>query len=558
MDNSPQQGFVLGDWRVSPDEGQLARGSQIERLEPKVMEVLVYLAAHPGQVISRDELERKIWRGALVGYDAVSATILKLRKALNDDARQPRLIATIPKKGYQLIGPVQFPANGLQADNVQETVPAAKVAFLSRFLVNPRRLIVVGLIAALAALLVWRMPGLTGSSSLPSIVVMPIESLDSNERQGRMADGLTEDIITDLSRLSNLMVLSSNTGFYLKTQPQTTQALREALQVDYVLKGNIRTLGDDIRINLQLINARNGFNVWAQRYDRRRRDIFAIQDDIAKSLVEVLAIEQTLQEKQKVVRRPTHNLEAYEQFLKGQRFSREQTRQANAQAQAAYQQAIRLDPAYGRAYGALAYTLALDYRRGWTDSPAESIERALEMAQQGVQLDPSSPYTHWSLGFVHLRRQEHELARQAVLESIRVAPNFSDGYGLLALIHNGLGEARLALEYVQRGMQLDPFYSWHYLFNAGYSHYLLGHYAQAVEYLEQAQSRNEQVMPIKLVLAASYVRLNRMEDAEWEAEQIRMLDPSETISHIDKSITLKVPKLKAAYLEDLRKAGMPE
>ena len=358
--------------------------------------------------------------------------------------------------------------------------------------------------------------------------------------------------------MSNLMVFASNTTFKYKGREITPQALRDELNVDYVLNGSARRYGNEIRINVQLTDAQTGINMWAQRYDRKVTEVFAVQDEVTTSLVEALAIKLSSQEKQRLAQRATNNLTAYEHFLEGQRTSKEQSKEANAQAREAYRKAIEVDPTYGRAYGALAYTLGLDYRHGWTDTPVENLERALGLAEQGVELDSSIPQTYWSLGYVYLRRNEYEKARKAAAESIRIAPNYADGYGLLALINNGLGQADKALEYATRGMQLNPYYTWDYLFNVGFAQYLLGNNAEAIDALEKAQERNENAIPIKLILAASYVQAGRMDDAEWTTEQMQVLNPATSLTQQANTMALSEPRLKSMLLDDLRKAGLPE
>jgi TolB-like protein/DNA-binding winged helix-turn-helix (wHTH) protein len=556
MGNLNQKGFVIGDWKVSPAESVLSRGSEIVRLEPKVMEVLVYLASRPGDVVTREELERDVWRGALVGYDAVTATVIKLRKALQDNAKQPRMIVTVPKRGYQLIVAVTDTTDENVAATVSQSPATQTITSNNLFRYLP--MVVLGIFVV--AILMFIFTQIAGQShkARPLIVVLPIENIDDNEEYDVFVDGITEDIITDLSRMSNLTVFASATTFKYRNQKITPQALGDELNVDFVLSGSARRNGDDIRINVQLINADNGLNVWAQRYDRKVVEVFAVQDEITSSLVEALAVQLSSREKQHLAQRTTNNLEAYEHFLEGQRISRQQTRQSNAQAREAYRRAIELDPTYGRAYGALAYTLALDYRHGWTDTPVQNLDRALELAEKGIAFDDSVPQTHWSLGYVYLRRNEYEKALKAAEDSIRVAPNYADGYGLLALISNALGNANRALEYATRGMQLNPYYTWDYLLNVGFAHYLLGNYQQAIESLEKAQTRNENAIPVKLFLAATYVNTGMQDDAEWAIEQILVLNPSSSILHLSNTMVLTVPNLKAKLLDDLRKAGLPE
>ena len=566
---------MIDDWKVIPSEGIVSRAGESVRLEPKVMDVLLHLASHPGEVISRDQLEREVWRGMVVGYDAVTATVIKLRKALQDDARHSRIIKTVPKRGYQLIATIspltesrpsaQVHADPVGATELTEARPASTSteSATSTAAIKSKSTLLFPAIAALSVVLIvmaisWLQITGKQENSSTSIIVMPIENLDSNQQYEVFVDGVTDDIITDLSRITNLKVFASATSFKYKDQQTTPRELREEIGVDYVLTGNARRHGDDIRINMQLTNTENGINVWAQRYARKVVDVFAVQDEITSSVIDALAIKLSSSKKQQLAQRATSNLQAYEYFLEGQRVSRQQTRQTNAQAREAYRKAIELDPTYGRAYGALAYTLVLDYRHGWTDTPMQNLERALELAQKAVSFDDAIPQTYWSLGYVYLRRKEYNNALKAAEDSIRVSPSYADGYGLLALISNALGQAKKALEYATRGMQLNPYYTWDYLFNAGFAQYMLGNFPEAINFLEQAQTRNENAIPVKLILAASYVKANRLDDAQWAVEQITMLNSQTTISHLQTTFVLTEPELKAKVLDDLRKAGLPE
>ena len=532
------------------------------------MDVLLYLAAHQGEVVSREELEKEVWRDVIVGYDAITATVLKLRKALQDDAKNPQIVKTVPKRGYQLVAPVisnrkdtSSPISAAHSEgtptNIQDENSATVSTLQNRQSILIASITVVSLVLIFLTML-WTQSPKQVIDTPTSIVVIPIENLGNSEQYEIFVDGITDDIITDLSRIATLKVFASATSFNYKGQQVTPQLLREELGVDYVLTGNARRQGEDIRINIQLTNTESGTNVWAQRYARKAVDVFAMQDDITNRIIEKLAVKLSPQEKQNLSQRTTDNLEAYEHFLQGQRVSRQQTRQSNALAREAYRRAIELDPTYGRAYGALAYTLALDYRHGWTDTPLQNLDRALELAQKGLSFDDAIPQTYWSLGYVFLRRKEYHKALKASEDAIRVSPSYADGYGLLALINNGLGKADKALEYATRGMQLNPYYTWDYLFNAGFAHYMMGNYEKAIEFLEKAQTRNENAIPIKIVLAASYVNVDRIDDAEWAVDQIMMLNPQTTLSHQETTSVLIDPELKAKTLEDLRKAGLPE
>ena len=558
---SGQKGFVIDGWTVSPSEGLLSRGGDTVRLEPKTMEVLVYFASRPNEVITRDELERDVWHGALVGYDAVTNTVIKLRKALQDDARHPRCIATIPKKGYQLIASISDIEDTQQSRETKVTEtspvtkPANKIEAQSSYKVFISVVIFIGI--TLLAVVWWWPAGNDQAAELPSIVVLPFENLSDDPKQEYLADGITEDIITDLSRISNLLVIASNTSIKYKNKQVTAEEVGSDLDVGFALKGTVRQVGNQIRVNAQLIDTKTGFNAWAARYDRKLTEVFAVQDEVTKSIANALAVKITQQEKQRLASVTTNSLEAYDFFQEGQRFYKIVTKESMEQAREMYRKAIELDPRYGRAYGAMAVTLAVDFRRSWTDSPQATLDYALELAQKAVELDDATPQTYFALGFVLLQRKEYEAAELAARHSVEIAPNFADGYGLLSLIYAYINKPEQSIKINKKAIRLNPYYTYEYLTSYGIAYYSLGDYAGSIKALEEAQERNSNAIQIKLYLAASYIRVGRQQDAEWIIEEIKVLNPTATIG----SLRITAPfsnDLKKLILEDLRKAGLPE
>jgi len=569
MEKPKARVFHIDKWRVSPPQGLLTCGSETARLEPKTMEVLVYFASRPNEVITREELEQDVWHGAVVGYDAVTNTIIKLRKALQDNAREPHVIATIPKKGYQLIASISYPDEHVTPAEMRPDAGLPVAETLEKARMWPGLTLGATAVAVLlAAGVVWlwsessaNLTTLTQSDNdptLPSIVILPFESLSPDSKQEYLADGVTDDIITDLSRLSNILVISGNTSKTYKNRQISARKIADDLNVKYILKGSVRLVGDKIRINTQLYNAESGFNVWAQRYDRKVDEIFAVQDDVTQKIVNSLTIKMTSREKSRLAQRATDSLKAYDYFQEGQRLSLPRTEQALAQARESYKKAIEFDPNYGRAYGALAVTMDSDYIGGWGDAPVENLDRALALSQKAVELDSSTPQTYWALGFTHMMRKEYDRAERAVTHAITIAPNYADGYGLLALIKMYRGQPEQALKINEKGKRLNPYYSWQYLYTEGWAHYMLGNYQAAITALEEAQQRNESGIQIKLILAAAYVNLDKQNDAEWLVEETQAWAPKTTITEIDKAFPLANQNMKNKFLNDLRQAGLPE
>lgn len=553
----------IADWTFRANVFQLERGKEFHKLEPRAAKLLLYLAKTSGTPVSRSTLMEEVWPDVVVGDEALTNAVNKLRKAFGDNHQHPEFIETIPKMGYRLVAPVEVGLAG--EENVSSDSPEEHGLGQRGELENRPRsfsksrilLWVSALVAVMGIIAVTFIPKPNEPVKL-SIAVLPFKNLSKDPKQSYLADGITEDITTDLSRLKSLWVISSAATSMYKNREVSPKDVGDELNVDFVLQGSLRPVGEVLRVSAQLVDARTGFNKWAELYDRPIEQIFAIQNEVSNSIVKEFALDLTDQEEQRLAHVTTDNLFAYDHFQEGQRASRILTKESHEEARSYYRKAIEIDPNYGRAYGALAYSLALAYRRGWVDAPLATLDRALELAKRGVGLDSTIPQTHWTLSYVYMMRQEFENAENAVSNAISVAPSFADGYGLLALINNNLGRPEKAIEFAHEGMRLNPFYTWDYLYNLGRAYYTLGKYSDAINVLEKAVERNENAMPPRLFLAASYIRVGREDDAQWEIEQVQMSNPDETISHTKRTSPITNKKLLEGFLIDLRKAGLPE
>jgi TolB-like protein/DNA-binding winged helix-turn-helix (wHTH) protein/Flp pilus assembly protein TadD len=566
-DQSPPEGhddrsferFQIADWTVDPASNQVIRGEQSARLEPKVMEVLVYLAHRPGEVVTREELEAAVWAGTIVGYDSVTSAIQKLRKALDDKPRQPCIIETLSKRGYRLVASVS-PADTQFRDQVQTVHPAP-----SRHQWLPGSLLsLLALLTATVAALWWANQRETTDDTVlvesapRSIAVLPFENIGNDSDQEYFADGITEDIITDLSRLSDLTVVTRDMALSYKGDEVLAQDVANDLGVRYVLQGSLRKSGDRLRITAQLIDTANGNHIWAERYDRKLVEIFALQDEVTQSIVTALAVKLTTEEKRQLIQPVTHNFEAYDLFLQGQQHFKQRTAEANGLARAAYKRAIDLDPTFARAYGAFAVALTVDFRQGWTEAPIETLEQALVLAHKAVALDNTSPQAYWALSFIYLYRKQFNEAVGAVEQAIELMPNYADGYGLMAFISNFRGESEEAITYIRRGIELNPYYTYEYTFSLGRSYYDSGRYPEAIDALGEVVERNANASFPRLYLAASYIRQGLQEEAEWEIEEVQVINPNTTLSHINNTLPFENQAQLETFMKDLRQAGLPE
>jgi adenylate cyclase len=434
----------------------------------------------------------------------------------------------------------------------------------------PRRVLLAGVaLLAIAAVVVgsvlWQrgadepsLPVQEEPAARPSVVVLPFSNLSADPQQEYFSDGITNDIITDLSRLQSLRVIARASAFAYKDQPVNVADIGRDLGVRYVVEGSVQKARGRLRINVHVTDTQTGFDLWGERYDGSVDDLFAVQDEVTRRIVDTLAVQLSPEEQRNLGRAATRSFEAYDLFLRGLTQFRARTKERNTRAIQDYMRAIELDPEFARAYGALAVALTQAYFRGWTDSPAETLERALALARKAVELDDQSPQTYWALGYAHLYRKEYADATRAVERAVALAPNYADGYGLLAHINNFTGDHEQALTLIQNAMDLNPYYTFDYPWNLGRAYYGLGRYGEAAQALEEALEKNATAAAPRLFLASSYMRLGRQEDAKWEVEQSLMSDPGFTVSQIASTLPLVDQAQLDRLLDDLRQAGLPE
>ncbi len=400
--------------------------------------------------------------------------------------------------------------------------------------------------------------GISIASDKPSIAVLPFDNMSGDPNQIYFSDGISEDIITDLSRLKNLTVISRNSSFTFRNTSATVQDIGKDLGAQFLLEGSVRKAGVQIRINAQLVDTKTGHQLWADRYDRELTDLFAVQDEITERIVSILSIQLTGDEQRQIASNATKSFEAYDMFLQAQISSASRTKEGRIQAVETLRRAISLDPGFARAYGALAVVHTRMAIAGHSDSPGEMKERSLELATKAALINPDSPQVQWSLGYIYLYRNQFDKAVEALEQAISLSPSYADAYALLALIKNEMGQANEAIRLIEKGMELNPHYSWDYLYNLGRANYAVGRYEQAVEYLQQALARNEFVGQPRLFLAASFVQLGQLDDAEWEIEQVKTSFPEFTLSKLRTIFPITDRALVEKFTADLTKAGLPK
>ena len=293
----------------------------------------------------------------------------------------------------------------------------------------------------------------------PSIAVLPFQNMSGDAEQEYFSDGMTEDLITDLSKVSGLFVIARNSSFAYKGRSVKVQEIGRDLGVRFVLEGGIRKASNRVRITAQLIDAASGGHLWAERFDRDLTDIFSTQDEVVGKIVGALAVTLTQGEEQRLRRRGTGNLEAYEFWLRARELLAVGTRESVAQARAMHRRAIEIDLNFAAPHAGLALAAISDYASGWALDPAQALDEAERWARRAVELNDQEPVSHMALGTVLLWRRDHEGALAEFRRMIALDPNFAQGYAAMGLALMYAGQASAALEPFAIAMRLDPYYS---------------------------------------------------------------------------------------------------
>jgi TolB-like protein/DNA-binding winged helix-turn-helix (wHTH) protein len=701
---SAGEAFDVAGWRVEPSALRITNGNQTVKLEPKAMAVLDYLACRPGRVVTRQELEQSLWAGVVVGYDALSNTIIKLRKAFGDKARDPAVIETIPKTGYRLIAEVTpLAGSGTRSGGPQtgqgdgERLPRKLAAILYADVVDYSRLtrededathrvlktyldlftqqveanngrvmhyagdaILAMFDAAVDAVncarevqreifhhneslpagrglhfriginsgdvfedrgdvygdgvnIASRLEGLAQPGGIclseairsavgrkmgiefqfigehlvkniddpirvytvdapgvpavaadtaptlpgrPSIVVLPFDNMSGDAEQEYFSDGLSEDVTTDLSKLSGLLVIARNSAFAYKGKPVDLASVSRELGVRYALEGSVRKSGERVRINAQLIDCTTGGHVWAERYDRDLTDIFSVQDEVTRKIVEAISPSLTGSEQDRREHQDTASFEAYDYFLKGREQVLLDTEGSNLMALRLLGKAIELDPEFSSAYSYLARCHALAFINNWGEPAQRSMSKALELAQKAVQLNPDNPHAHFSTGTTALWLKQHDLALREIRLALDIDPNFAEGYGALSMIQVYAGQSQDALQSLKTTMRLDPHYRDIYLHLAGQAYYHLRRFDEAVEVLKRRLIRKPDSDISRVLLAASYGQLGEAAKSRDEWREALRANPEYSLSQKREKLPYSDARDFEQIVEGLRKAGI--
>jgi TolB-like protein/class 3 adenylate cyclase/tetratricopeptide (TPR) repeat protein len=389
-----------------------------------------------------------------------------------------------------------------------------------------------------------------------SIAVLPFANMSGDAEQDYFADGISEDIITALSKLSQLFVIARNSSFTFKGKNVHVQEVSTKLGVRYVLEGSVRKSGNRVRITAQLIDATSGGHLWAERFDRDLTDIFAVQDDVTQQIVGALAVNLTEGDRQRLATEQTDNMEAYDYYLRGRELWHRMTKETNIAARDLLQRAIELDPKFAPAFAFLAVASILDYANQWSPSSSRSLKQAEVFATRAVALDDRYPWAHWALGIVELYSRRHDLAIREAKRTISLAPNLAEGHESLGNALHYAGRPEEALACFDRGMALNPYYPDIFLHFQAQATFQLGRFEEAVRILKRRLVRNPGTDVSRVLLAASYGHLGRFEEARHEWQEAFRVNPDYSLEHRRKVLPYKDPEDFELVVDGLRKASL--
>lgn len=419
-------------------------------------------------------------------------------------------------------------------------------------------LLLVGSGAVAVWRLAWRPPAaaLLAIPDKPSIVVLPFANLSNDPQQEYFSDGMTEELITALSKYSELFVIARTSAFTYKDKAVRVQQVGQELGVRYVLEGSVRTAADTVRITAQLIDATTGHHLWAERYDRARTDIFALQDEITRQIVMALQVQLTEGEQAYVWQYATDNLTAYELFLRGRALAVRKTPQTLAQARQLFEQAIALDPQFAVAYVHLGWLHHIEARFGWSATPAAALQQAQALAHKAVALDATLPDAHALLGAIHLLHGQHEQALAAGEKALALSPNGADVAALFASTLNLSGRPLEAIAFVRKAMRLSPVYPAWYEAVLGHGLRLTAQSAEAIASYTRYRDRDPDSVFPHIFLALSYSQVGRLTEAQAAAAEALRRDPTFSLERWAQAFPYKERADLERELEALRQAGL--
>lgn len=513
--------FDFDDHILDTDLRELRRGGQMVAMQPQVFDLLVHLLQHRDRVVSRDDLIALVWGGKIVSDSTLDSRINAARNAIGDNGKEQRLIRTIPRKGIRFVGAVTG------APDAQ----AASQAGAER-------------------------PGLT-LPDRPAIAVLPFDNMSGDREQDYFSDGITEDIITALSKLRWFFVIARNSSFTYKGKAVQIKQIAAELGVRYVVEGSVRRSGDRVRITAQLNDTATGSHIWAERYDRDLTDVFAVQDEITDSIVAAIEPQIYAAENFRSRRKPPSSVDAWDLVMRALSHHWRVTRPDSLAAQALLERAIALDPDYGQALALFATNHMFGVHLGWTDL-ATAADAAEHAALAAITVDSEDAWAHTALGSVYFSTRRLDQSLTEFELALKLNPNFSlaHGYYALALCYSGRwADAYAATQRAIRQSPRDPSSAIYYGI-AGYAQFVGRNYQQAIALAQEATRQRGDLTGAYRVLTVAAGMTGQIELARTALQELRRSQPNISLAWIATQLPWKHDADREHYLEGFRRAGL--
>ena len=526
----PRMILSFDDCEIDIERREFRRAGVAVHVEPQVFDLLVYLAQNRDRVVSKDDIFASIWEGRIVSDSTLTSRINAARKAVGDTGREQKLIRTVARKGLRFVGDVRMQPDGAEPLDALDS-PLAEANEPSR--------------AALPL------------PDRPAIAVLPFTNMSDDPEQEYFSDGISEDIITGLSKLRWFFVIARNSSFIYKGKAVHMKQVAEELGVGYVVEGSVRKSGDRVRITAQLNDVSTGGHIWAERYDRDLADVFAVQDEITEAIVAAIEPQLYAAENFRARRKPPGSLDAWDLVMRALSHYWRVTRQDNVVAQALLEKAIAIDPHYGQALGVLATSHTFSAHMGWADmaTVAPIAERA---ALAAVEADSEDPWAHHGLAYVYLfaRRFDDSLAEFEL--ALQLNPNFSlaQGFYGVTLCYSGRWqEGDLAARRALRLSPRDPFSPIFYGI-AAYAQFIGHNYDEAIRLAHESLRQRGDFVGGHRVLTAAAGMAGQKEVARIALQELRRTQPNISLAWIANELPMKERADREHYLEGLRRAGL--
>jgi TolB-like protein len=522
--------FLFADHTLDTGRRELRRGFELVAVEPQVFDLLVYLVRNHDRLVSRDDLIASVWGGRIVSDSTLSSRINAVRKAIGDNGEDQRLVRTVARKGFRFVGTVH-----LQPDDAVSTYATGSPPEENH----------------------ERTPVELPLPDRPAIAVLPLTNMSRDPEQEYFSDGISEDIITALSKLRWFFVIARNSSFIYKGKTVHLKQIAEELGVRYVVEGSVRRSGDRVRVTVQLNDVNTGSHIWAERYDRDLADVFALQDEITEAIVAAIEPRLYAAENFRARRKSPNNLDAWDLVMRALSHYWRVTRQDNVVAQALLEKATAIDPNYGQAYGVLATSQTFSAHMGWADM-ATTVPIAERAALAAILVDSEDPWAHHALGCAYLftRRFDDSLAEFEV--ALRLNPNFSLAQGYYGLVLSYCGRWEEANVAARRAMRLSPRDPFSAIFCgiASYAQFVGRNYDEAVRLSREAIRQRGDFVGAHRVLAAASSMAGRYDVAHAALRELHRVQPNISLAWIASEMPIQQDADREHYLEAFRRAGL--